>query len=205
MLLLSVTGYYYFNSSNSTIKKELRDFAVADTASIDKMFLADKKGNKALLERKSPALWTINGKYPARQDAINFLLKTIKQIEVRSPVGKAALQNVLKELSSTGTKIEIFSKGDKIKTYYVGGPTQDMLGTFMYIENSAVPFVIHIPGFNGYLTTRYFASADEWRSRIIFQYGEGQIASVRVQNNQHPEESFSVKKDDDHYVTAKCR
>ena len=200
VLLLSVTGYYYFNNSDSTIKKELRDFAVADTSSIDKMFLADKKGNKALLERKGPALWTINGKYPARQDAINFLLKTIKQIEVRSPVGKAALQNVLKELSSTGTKIEIYSKGDKIKTYYVGGPTQDMLGTFMYLENSTVPFVIHIPGFNGYLTPRYFASADEWRSRIIFQYGEGQIASVMVQNNQHPDESFRIKKDDDHYV-----
>ncbi|HNB13426.1 MAG TPA: hypothetical protein PKY09_11010, partial [Bacteroidia bacterium] len=87
VLLLSVTGYYYFKNSDSTIKKELRDFAVADTSSIDKIFLADKKGNKALLERKSPALWTINGKYPARQDAINFLLKTIKQIEVRSPVG----------------------------------------------------------------------------------------------------------------------
>jgi|GEM_PF-4052582 len=56
VLLLSVTGYYYFKNSDSTIKKELRDFAVADTSSIDKMFLADKKGNKALLERKGPAL-----------------------------------------------------------------------------------------------------------------------------------------------------
>ncbi|HNB33887.1 MAG TPA: hypothetical protein PLJ79_08705, partial [Bacteroidia bacterium] len=30
--------------------------------------------------------------------------------------------------------------------------------------------------------------------------GEGQIASVIVQNNQHPEESFRVKRADDHYV-----
>ena len=59
-----------------------------------------------------------------------------------------------------------------------------------------VPFVMHIPGLTVTSTTRYFASADEWRSRIIFQYGEGQIASVIVQNNQHPEESFRVKRAD---------
>lgn len=199
VLLLSVAGYFYFNSTSGTIKKELRDFAVQDTASITKIFIADKKGNKATLERQSAATWTINGKYPARPDAINTLLTTIKLIEVRSPVGKAALNNIIKQLSATGTKVEIYSGDKKIKTYYVGGPTQDMLGTYMYLENSTVPFVIHIPGFNGYLSTRYFADAIDWRSRVIFNYGEGQIQSVIVTNNDDPDNSFRITKSGDKY------
>ncbi len=200
VLLISVAGYFYFNSTSGTIKKELRDFAVKDTAAITKIFIADKKGNQATLERKSPALWTINGKYPARQDAINTLLTTMKLIEVRSPVGKAALNNIIKELSATGTKVEIYEGDKKIKTYYVGGPTQDMLGTYMYLENSTVPFVIHIPGFNGYLSTRYFADATDWRSRVIFNYGEGQIQFVKVTNNDEPDNSFRITKQGDSYV-----
>ncbi|HRV51450.1 MAG: DUF4340 domain-containing protein [Bacteroidetes bacterium] len=200
VLLISVAGYFYFNSTSGTIKKELRDFAVKDTAAITKIFIADKKGNQATLERKSSALWTINGKYPARQDAINTLLTTMKLIEVRSPVGKAALNNIIKELSATGTKVEIYEGDKKIKTYYVGGPTQDMLGTYMYLENSTVPFVIHIPGFNGYLSTRYFADATDWRSRVIFNYGEGQIQFVKVTNNDEPDNSFRITKQGDSYV-----
>lgn len=200
VLLISVAGYFYISNSSGTIKKELRDFAVQDTAAITKIFIADKKGYKATLERKSPSLWTINGQYPARQDAINTLLKTMKLIEVRSPVGRAALNNIIKELSTTATKVEIYEGDKKIKTYYVGGPTQDMLGTYMYQENSTVPFIIHIPGFNGYLSTRYFADATDWRSRVIFNYGEGEIQSVKVKNNDAPGNSFRIEKKADAYV-----
>jgi hypothetical protein len=199
ILLISVAAWVMINQNSSTIKKELRDFGVSDTSAIDKIFLADKQGHTALLQRQGPGQWTINGAYPARQDAINTLLKTIKQIEVRSPVGKAALQNILKNLSANSTKVEIYSKEKKIKVYYVGGPTQDMLGTYMYLENSTVPFIIHIPGFNGFLSTRYFADANDWRSRIIFQYGEGEIKSVTAQNNLEPDQSFRIEKKDDHY------
>ncbi|MBS1765602.1 MAG: DUF4340 domain-containing protein [Bacteroidetes bacterium] len=199
VLLISVAGYFYLNSTGSTIKKELRDFAIEDTSAITKIFIADKKGNQATLERKSAASWTINGNYPARQDAINTLLATMKLIEVRSPVGKAALNNVIKEMSATATKVEIYAGDKKIKTYYVGSPTQDMLGTYMYLENSTVPFIIHIPGFNGYLSTRYFADATDWRSRVIFNYGEGQIQSVKVTNNDEPANSFRIEKKGDSY------
>ena len=42
-LLIGLTVYLYNTNSKSTIKEQLTDFAVKDTASITKIFMADKK------------------------------------------------------------------------------------------------------------------------------------------------------------------
>ena len=57
ILLLLVLGgaaaYFYLTKSGSTLQPELTNYALKDTASITKIFLADKQGNKILLERES--------------------------------------------------------------------------------------------------------------------------------------------------------
>jgi hypothetical protein len=48
-----------------------------------------------------------------------------------------------------------------VKQYYVGHATQDNTGTYMLLTNPETdknyedPFVTHIPGFDGFLSTRY--------------------------------------------------
>jgi hypothetical protein len=60
-------------------------------------------------------------------------------------------------MASKSTKIEIYSKGEKVKQYYVGHATQDNTGTYMLLtntetdENYEEPFVTHIPGFEGFI------------------------------------------------------
>jgi hypothetical protein len=39
-------------------------------------------------------------------------------------------------MASKSTKIEIYSKGEKVKQYYVGHATQDNTGTYMLLTNS---------------------------------------------------------------------
>lgn len=192
VFVLTVVALYLFrNYQTGTIKKELMDFAVKDTASVIKIFMADKKGNKVTLARENGSNWIVNGKYTARKDAIKTLLTTISSIQVDAPVSKAAYNTVIKEMATTGTKVEIYTKED-VKIYYVGGTTQDFLGTYMMLENSSAPFVMHIPGFQGYLTTRYFINEPEWRGRTVFQYRPDQIKSVKVEYPQKPELSFQI-------------
>lgn len=193
VILAAIAGYFLYTNSNSTIRTELRDFAVEDTASIDKIFLADRQGKTVLLERKSSAEWTVNGKFPARQDKINTLLYTVKLIEIRSPVGKNLYNYAMKMLSSNSTKVEIYQHKALAKVYYVGDATMDNLGTFMYLEGSSVPFIMHIPGFNGYLTTRYFVAENDWKSRSVFNYFPGSIVQVKVTNFVNPDSSFILE------------
>ena len=129
VLLLAVAGVWlYFNKRNNTIVEALRDFSVKDTSAVTKIFLADKSGKQTLFERQPDGTWLMNKSTTARPDAVSTLLATIHDIEVRSPVGKAAYNNVIKKIAATAIKVEIYDKNGLIKTFYVGGATQDQLG-----------------------------------------------------------------------------
>ncbi|MCC6691428.1 MAG: hypothetical protein IT235_07840 [Bacteroidia bacterium] len=198
VLLGSISFWFITNKSNNTLTKGMRDFAIADTGSITKLFIADKNNKTITLEKQSPGVWRLNNKFYARNDAINQLLQTVKTIEVKSPVGKNAKENVIKALASGAVKMEAY-KGDKlIKIYYVGSETQDLMGTYMLLadpetmKNSTEPYVTYIPGFDGYLTPRFFTNEAEWRDRTIFHNTPPEIKSLKVEYPTKPDNGFEI-------------
>ncbi|HBF87682.1 MAG TPA: hypothetical protein DDX39_03485 [Bacteroidales bacterium] len=206
LILLSITaGIIFFTQNKSSIKKDLRDFAVEDTSSIDKIFMVDKTNQQVLLERIN-GVWMVNGKYAARKDAIDILLKTINRIDVKSPVPNSAFENVVKSLATLSTKVEIYQNNELTKTYYVGGATRDNQGTYMMLEDSSTPFIVTIQGFNGYLSTRYFLDEVLWRNTTIFNYRFEDIASITLEHPMEPEKSFKITRvDENNYVLEKFK
>lgn len=198
ILLGSVSFWFIVNNKKGTIKETLRDFAVADTGAITKIFLADKNNKTITLERQSSGIWMINTKFIARRDAIQNLLYTIKKVDVKEPVGKKAQDNIIKRLSGSAVKCEIY-EGDKlVKAYYVGTETQDQTGTYMILidpetmQPSAKPFVTYIPGFEGYLTTRYFTDEKNWRDITVFRYAPETITATKLEIPFNPSLGYEV-------------
>lgn len=199
LVVLSGVSYYLYKhkSGNSTLDKDSRNFKVEDTASITKIFLANKNGQQVTLERTKTG-WVLNGKYPARQDAISLLLYTMRMVDVKSPVAHAGKKNVLKIMSGRSVKVEIYSGNELIKQYYVGHENQENDGTFMLLtnldtgENYDDPFLTYIPGFTGYLSSRYFTEEAEWRSRLAINYIPPQLKSIKIENLEHPDSSFVI-------------
>lgn len=189
LVLLLAVIIVIAKNSKSTIKKELRDFAVEDTALIDKIFLADKEGNTILLERQ-PNYWLVNGKYEARADLIKTLLETMHDMRIKEPVAKSAHENIIRNLAVKSVKTEIYQDGELVKTYYVGGPTKDSYGTYMIIDGSLSPFVMEIPGFRGYLSTRYSTFVNDWKTQRVFNLPPAQILQVIYEDFREPGKSF---------------
>ncbi len=198
IVLASASFWFVINRKSGTIKPTLRDFAVADTASITKIFLADKNGNTITLERQPGTQWIVNGKYTVRPDAIQMLLTTIKKIDVKEPVGKNAQDNVIKRLAAKAVKCEIYQNNELTKAYYVGTETPDQTGTYMILidpetmKPSAKAFITYIPGFEGYLTTRYFTEENGWRDRTVFHYIPTEIKSVKLEAPANPEQNYEL-------------
>lgn len=207
IVVASLSLWLYLHNSKGTIRKELFEFAVDDTSTITKIFMVNMAGKQATLEKIKSGGWQINGKFKARNDAIKVLLTTIKDMRVRQPVGKNAIENISKELASSATKVEIYQKDKLAKVYYVGGDSQDGLGTFMLMkdietgENSTLPFVLSIPGFNGFLSVRYFLDEEMWRDKIIYGFYPDQIASVSVKHVLFPDSSFTISLPDINKLT----
>lgn len=197
-VLCGISYYLYTHkSSASTLNKEARDFAVKDTSAITKIFLADKNGNKVTLERTANG-WIVNDKYPCRPDAISLLLYTMKMVDVKSPVSKAAKIGTIKLMSAKSVKVEIYEKNELVKQYYVGHENQENDGTFMLLtdiesgENYEDPFLTHIPGFNGYLSSRYFTDESEWRSHLVLNYIPPELKTIKVIHKETPDSSFII-------------
>lgn len=199
-VLAAVAYYVYTERGSGTIKPELHDFAVKDTSAITKIFLADKFGTSVTLERKNASEWSVNQDHKARKDAVDVLLKTIARVEMKAPVAKTAHDNIVKLMAGKSTKVEIYQDGDKVKTYYVSDATKDNMGTYMLIEGSSTPFICHIPGFYGYLTSRYMTRPLEWRDTEIFGHRLPQIAEIKIDFHQEPERSFKITHSEDRIV-----
>lgn len=162
-------------------------FAIDDTSRVTQIRIAGTDGSVAVLERQNHALglWKLNGKYEARKDATDLLLKTFKRISVRQPVRASAKEGVLKMMASAGKRVDIYLDGepDPDKTWFIGTPTQSHTGTHMLLElpgkgRAEDPYVTHLEGFTGFLSTRFFTDETEWRYTGIFESNAAEIDSI---------------------------
>jgi hypothetical protein len=199
LLLIVLLWQIKFKNSNSSLAY---DFAVTDTASITKIFIADLKGESVTLDRMENN-WQINNRYKVRNNAMHIILKTIKNISVQRPVPESSYNRVIKDLATNGVKIEIYQNLNKkpIKTYTIGNNTADHTGTYMLLENQEQPYIMHIIGFNGIMGPRYGLQGQEvnsiiWRDKNIFNLNAKEIISITLINERGQDSSFTIKNED---------
>lgn len=203
-VMIGVTAVVmYFRQKDSTIPVALQDFAVADTASITKIHLSDKKGRDIMLDRQSPGSWKVNNRYKAEKYITDLLLETIKLVRVKNPIPLAARNDVIAYMATNAIKVEIYKGKDLVKTFYVGGTTPDQQGTYMLVQGSSEPFVTHIPGFNGYLTPRFPLNERDWRTTEIYNLNPADITEVDLDYPKRPESSFRLMVKGADYVMQK--
>jgi hypothetical protein len=170
-------------------RTDRRDFKLEETDRVDKVFLSKKDGTQLLLEKKD-GQWWVNNTYRAYSFNVSFLLdRTLKNLSVKRAVPQTALDEVMRQLAVNATKVEIYKDGEKDKTYYVGGNTADLRGTYMMLEGSDRPYVVHIPGFEGYLSSRFHMGVNEWIDRTVFDVKPEELASIQLVRT-NPAESF---------------
>ena len=207
VLLAGAAVYIFVRDDGTTLNEAESNFAIENTDEIQRIFIVDPEGQTADLQKQHDSLWTVNGKYKARQDGIDLILMTAKKITVKDPVPKNAVENVIRKLATSAIKVEFYSKdNDPDKVYYVGHATQNHFGTYMLLETkgkkSSVPYITYVPGNHGFLTTRFFADEMNWRDRQLFDFGNDNIHSFEISFSEEPSESYQIQKEDDTFVFA---
>ncbi len=209
LLLVLVAAVLIITKSSQSTMGDEGDFSISDTSTVTKIFLADKKNNTVLLVKQANGQWLLNNQYNASAYSINVFLKTAMSVEVKSPVAKEAHSNIVKLLATSSTKVEIYQTAYRVdlwgkiqwfpyekltRVYYVGGATQDNMGTFMLMDGSETPYIVYIPGFNGYLSTRYSPLEMDWRDHMVYNYKYKDIKSIKLEFPETPEQSFVATK-----------
>ena len=211
LFVVIIANFFIVNDRYTTLDESEGGFAISDTASITKIFMVDKNNRSVKLEKEAMGKWIINDKHLALNFNMVMLLGTIKDIKVRYPVPLAARDNVITRLATIAKKVEVYTNSYRInlfnkvklfpyeklaRTYYVGDATQDNMGTFMMMEGADQPYVVYIPSLRGFVYTRYSTNEDDWRDHTIFKTPIQNLASVRMEFLETPEESYVVETDE---------
>ncbi len=162
---------------------------------IEKIYFADRYVNELILKKNADD-WLVNNKHFVRKSALETLFSTLDKMKVKHPVSESMHNSVIKTLASEGVKVELYTQNKKpYKTFYIGRETADFLGTYMMIEGAKKAYVLHIPGFNGFLTPRFNIdgrkiSSDLWRSRKVFD--DSKIDSIQLHYHENPSKNFTL-------------
>lgn len=217
VILLAVAALIlWLSQSTSTFKRALSDFAVKDTSSVTRIFMSDKNNNTVNLVKEGPGRWKVNDKYQAQKLTVEMLLKTMSELAVSQPVANAAQDNIIREMAVNAVKVEVYQMVYRIdwggwirwfphekrtKVFYVGGATQNNLGSYMLMENSSRAFVTYLPGFRGFVSPRFSPIEKYWRDYTIFRKQIPEIASVKVEIPATPELSYELKNNGNNFFT----
>lgn len=199
LLLLGGLLYFLINrygGDKESVEITSESFSIEDTASIDKVFLANLNEKESLIERKKDGWYVKQGDEwrMANQSRVEILLSTLRRVRVKNPVPLSMKENVVKAMATSSVKVEVYSGDKMLKSFYVDGTTPDEMGTYMALnDNQKKPVVTHIPGFEGYLSSRFFADTRDWLSKRLFSYNPLAIREVSVMYNDSIEKSFTLK------------
>lgn len=198
LVLVALGGVIYWlttKSRNTTFSAKNTEFAIQDTAAIDEIHLSNMDGQEVQLKRKSTQTWMVNNEFRASLSKVQTLLHTLRNVEVKKPVPLEARENVIKAMASNNVQIDVYKDNNLVRSYYVGHQTPSELGTYMAMnDKDKEPYVTHIPGFYGYLSTRFFADPEEWRSTLIWDFNPANIKEVEVQYNAEKRNTFRLTK-----------
>ncbi len=206
VLIVIASLLIWNNRYLTTLRGENADFRVWDTASVTKIFLADRYEHETLLERQESG-WTLNSTHKAHSKKIEQILYTMNKVRIRMPVSVASHDNVVKQMAGRSTKVEVYQYVPRInlfnkvrllyhekktKVFYVGEATQDNAGTFMLKEGADNAYIVFIPGFRGFISTRFSANPTDWRDHTVFHESLSDIQSVSLEFGDDPQQSFRI-------------
>lgn len=184
VLALAAVAYWLYNKGgvNTTMEELAKEYTirVEDTAAVTRIVLQDKSPSRTELIRVN-GQWLVNGEAPARTDAIEVLLETIYRVELKNFVPEKTKNEILNRIATYGIEVEVYAGEEQVRHFYVGAETQDQLGTYMMNHDASQPFAMYMPGFNGYLSTRFFTRPEMWRDRIMFGWEPNQIKSIALE------------------------
>lgn len=209
LVILAVIALLLILRQNSgTLQGSENTFAVDDTATITKFYLADRNNNSVKLVRIAGASWQLNDKYQVNPTTVQVMLQTFLNIDIKSPVSKASRNTIIRVMAGKSVKTEIYQRVYRInlfnkiklfphekltRAYFVGDATMDNSGTFMLMQGSEEPYIVNIPGFRGYVAARYSPYEADWRGHSLFKFRVPDISSVSVNYSETPGNSFLIK------------
>jgi len=168
-------------------------FHVEKTGKISFIMISDDE-NEINLRRKADG-WYLGDDQPVRPGAIDFILKTIREIRIKSPVSEEMYNELLGRNSTRHVEVKIYEKNSLIRSFHIYTNNGDKYPGLVQKDKRAKPFTVHMPGYDidplmNFVTVKRF-----WLPNVIFEVSPGNISEISLTYYNMPDSSFTIRQE----------
>jgi len=203
----AIAIYLLHGGRQASMQDRHRGFRIDKAQQIVRIELTSGENQPLKLELDADGIWRFNQIYKANASVIRELLGSMRQLNVLRPVALAAQDSINLLLDKVGVQVEVFARlypivlpgglrlfpfNWSVRRFVVGPETKEGDGTYMRMQDSQTPFVVHIPGVKSNLSGLFSSEESIWRDPVVIDLNSEQIARIEVTYNRLPEESFVI-------------
>jgi hypothetical protein len=201
LALLAGLGLWSNNlieNKGKSLETGLFNFAIEDTASIDKIIITDLNSNSYEVLRNGNS-WTDKDGACILQENVQNILNVAKNIEFKGYLPENAVKKTINQMSAIALKVDFYQNGSWSKSWYIGTASQDHYGQIMLLDSrqdgkSDQPVLMKVKGVNGIIEPNFIVDPRKWICTNIFALSVDEIKRVEVINYKDPARSFSIDK-----------
>jgi len=170
---------------------ENSSFSVQTGKEITRIELKDNTGSLNL-EKKGEE-WLVNKNLETRKSSILFILKLLKEMEIKSPVAPELYEKEILEKGISPVRVKVYEKNKILKSFLVYKTTSNGYGNIMKLKESSKPFIVYVPGSELEIGSAFTLNELFWQPYTIFNLLPSEIFTVTFENIADTGSSFRIK------------
>lgn len=184
-VLATIFFVFLYDRDQTSLQQEEIAFAIEDTSAIQQIVLNRMiKGQSRFriqLDRMPNGTWQLNERYPALEPKVQQLLKVLHLIQVKEVLAGEGISTAKDILRAVHTQVEVFDQeGKTIKSFLLGTETKEATGTLLQLSDAETPYIVEMPGLQGYINASFPVDEMLWRANLLFHADLPQIQQIAV-------------------------
>jgi hypothetical protein len=195
-------AYYLINKGNAEKKGMVtadRGFTVQSIDEVTKIVIKHKKLQPIIFERKGKE-WIMNGKYDVDPGVFINVEKVLTDMRMLYIPPAGHTKTIMNSIANNGIQVDLYNgEAQPFKIFFIGTDVQNSAGTHMIMAGETQPYVMHLPGLEGGLRSRFEQPAKNYRDKFIYKFPSKTIDQVKIEYPKDNFSSFVVKVKGDQY------
>lgn len=193
--IVVLAGLFLFaTGKKSPFGKENSSISVPEGREIDRIVM--KQGDRSLeLRRDGDRLWTINGEGEARRTAIDFIIRTLYRLEIKSPVSNEFFSENITQRGILPVEVNVYNGHKHLTSFLVYRFSDDPDGNIIKKSPRSTPFITRIPGYDLNPGSHFIVDPRFWMPYHIFRLNPANVRSVTLTRNSSSIPVISISKE----------
>lgn len=190
VILLTLAAGVYLVNRKGAFSSRNTSFAAPDGARITRIEL--KKEGEVISLLKSDEGWRVNGNSEARSSAVAFLVQTLTEVSVKSPVSDELFMEAVTSPGVKPIRVKAWAGGRLVCSFMLYRTDANKYGNISVKRAGSKPFIISVPGYEGDIGVSFTMREEFWKPFTVFNEVPSAILSASVDYPARPADSFTA-------------